>query len=92
MKVKLFLKDKAKANELVALKGYSQPSLAEAARTSTSYINKILNGNAQPGPELAGDICGVLGVAIEDLFYAQSVASSTQDGVEETQEEDTLCE
>jgi transcriptional regulator with XRE-family HTH domain len=72
MKVSLILKSESKTRELLALKGHTQVSLAEAVGTSQSYINNILSGYKNPSPVLARKICEALAVEIADLFNAKS--------------------
>lgn len=54
-----------------ALKDMSQEELAKQVEVSRQTINAIENGDYNPSINLCINICRVLGVTLNDLFWTQ---------------------
>ena len=54
-----------------ALKDMSQEELAKQVEVSRQTINAIENGDYNPSINLCINICRVLGVTLNDLFWSQ---------------------
>ena len=52
-------------------KGLSQEELAKQVEVSRQTINAIENGDYNPSINLCINICRVLGVTLNDLFWTQ---------------------
>ncbi|MFC6315211.1 helix-turn-helix transcriptional regulator [Lapidilactobacillus achengensis] len=74
--VKLYISDRAKIDELIAMNGYTQKSLSDKVDIIPSYLSAILNGKRSAGVKTAKKISGRLGVEISDIFFAQDVYKS----------------
>lgn len=74
--VKLFVSDRAKIDELIAMNGYTQKSLSNTVDIIPSYLSAILNGKRSAGVKTAKKISVRLGVDIADIFFTQDVHKS----------------
>lgn len=75
------MKIKVKSQELAEariMKGYSQRGLAKALQKAVSYICLLESGNRNPSPQVAREICEVLDVSFEVIFYIEIVRKSEQ--------------
>ncbi|RAT95684.1 helix-turn-helix transcriptional regulator [Brevibacillus sp. Leaf182] len=60
------------------IKGYSQRGLATALKRAVSYICQVENGHRNPSPQVARQICEVLEVDFEVIFFITNVHKSEQ--------------
>ncbi|MDA8212129.1 MAG: helix-turn-helix transcriptional regulator [Clostridia bacterium] len=77
--MKIRLKDVPRFQELLIKNGYSQRGFGRAIGISEPYANQIANGERNPGPKVAKDICEALKVGFDDIFFIDSADKSHQD-------------
>ncbi len=68
----VLVKDKESLIEKIVEKGLSYRQLAKEAEVSQTTICLIINGERNPSPKTAINICRVLGCQFEDIFFIQS--------------------
>lgn len=77
--MKIRIKDVVKFKELILRKGYTQRGFGRAVGISEPYANQIANGERNPGPKVAKNICKTLGSKFDDIFFIDCADSSKQE-------------
>lgn len=65
----IILKDTELLKDVITKKGFSYRQLAKEADCSQTQISLIINGQRNPSPELAVNICKVLNKQFDDIFF-----------------------
>mgnify|MGYP001853878441 CR=1 FL=1 len=68
----IMLKDADKFREIVTKAGFSYRQLAKEARCSQTQISLIANGERNPSPETAVNICRALEKQFDDIFFIKN--------------------
>lgn len=68
----VILRDTNKFNEVIIKAGFSYRQLAKEAKCSQTQISLIANGERNPSPETAVNICKALKCEFDDIFFIQS--------------------
>lgn len=77
---KLYLKDKNELLKLIAIKGYTQKSFANAVDITPTYLSIVLNSkDTSIGKNTARKIARLLNIEIADIFFTSSVDKSYTD-------------
>lgn len=64
--------------ELLIRKGLSQRGFSKKTGISSPYMSQIINGNRNPGPEMAKKICEGLDVEFDQIFFIDNGYKSKQ--------------
>lgn len=75
---KVMLKSIEQFNELLIKTGYSYRQLAKEVGCSSTQISLIANGERNPSPETAVNICSVLKKNFDDIFFVKFIDKSQQ--------------
>lgn len=75
---KVMLKSIEQFNEVLVKAGYSYRQLAKEANCSPTQISLIANGERNPSPETAINICSVLKKSFDELFFVKFIDKSQQ--------------
>lgn len=68
----IILKDEIKFRETITKAGYSYRQLAKEVGCSQTQISLIANGERNPSPETAVNICKALEKQFDDIFFINS--------------------
>ena len=74
----IILKDAEIFKNIITKEGFSYRQLAKEADCSQTQISLIANGERNPSPELAVNICRVLNRQFDDIFFIKSDFKRTQ--------------
>lgn len=75
------IRDPDQFKQFLAKKGITAAGLGRAAGVSEDYATRIINGELNPGPQVAQKICKVFGFIFEDIFSVNhSMLSGTKMG------------
>lgn len=77
--MKIRIKDLAAFQELLLKNGFTQRGFGRAVSISEPYANQIVNGERNPGPQVAKRICEVLQVCFDDIFFIERADKSKID-------------
>ncbi len=75
---RVMLKSIEQFNEILVKAGYSYRQLAKEVECSPTQISLIANGERNPSPETAINICSVLKKSFDDIFFVKFVDKSQQ--------------
>lgn len=70
---------RVKNKELVKtriVQGLSQRGLARKAKISSAFMSQIERGERNPSPAIAKQICDVLGVGFDHIFFIENACNS----------------
>ena len=68
----IILRDAEIFNDIITKEGFSYRQLAKEADCSQTQISLIANGERNPSPELAVNICRILNKQFDDIFYIKN--------------------
>lgn len=72
------IKNADEFKKMLIVKGFTQRSLARHIDISEPYANQIVNGERNPGPQIAKKITEALEVEFDDIFFIQDACKSYQ--------------
>lgn len=68
----IMLKDADKFKDIIIKSGFSYRQLAKGAKCSQTQISLIANGERNPSPKTAVNICNALKKQFDDIFFIKS--------------------
>lgn len=68
----IILKDAELFKDIITKEGYSYRQLAREVECSQTQISLIINGERNPSPKTAVDICRALGKQFDDIFFIKN--------------------
>lgn len=68
----IMLKDAEVFKDIIIKEGFSYRKLAKEAKCSQTQISLIANGERNPSPELAVNICRILNRQFDDIFFIKT--------------------
>lgn len=68
----IILKDTENFKDIITKSGFSYRQLAKEVECSQTQISLIINGQRNPSPEIAVNICKVLNKQFDDIFFIKS--------------------
>ena len=74
----VYIKDLDAFIERIVTAGFSYRELAKEAKTSQTTISLIANGERNPSPQTAVNICKALNCQFDDIFFIKNVYKSKQ--------------
>lgn len=72
------IKNSDEFKRILMIKGFSQRSLARQIGISEPYANQIVNGERNPGPQIAKKITVALEMEFDEIFFIQDACKSYQ--------------
>ena len=75
----VILKDADEFKNMIIKSGFSFRQLAKEAKCSQTQISLIANGERNPSPETAVNICQALKRQFDEIFFIKNVFKSNQD-------------
>ena len=68
----IILKDAEVFKDIITKEGFSYRQLAKEVNCSQTQISLIVNGERNPSPELAVNICRILKRQFDDIFFIKT--------------------
>lgn len=67
--MKISVKDNEALKKLIIMDGHTLRSFAKKIGVSSPYVVQIVNGDRNPGPQIAKKISESLNLEFEDIFF-----------------------